>query len=117
MRMTVVMMMMMMVSTFALPSVARAAPLPELAWLSGDWHSCQNGEIVEERWLGPRGETMVGANLTSTQGKVSYEHLRITAADGAWTYWAAPMGRPEVPFRMIESGPQRVVFANPEHVF
>jgi len=114
MRMTVVA---TVISMLALPGAAGAAPLPELSWLSGDWHRCRNGEIVEERWLGPRGETMVGANLTTAQGKVSYEHLRIAAGDGEWTYWAAPMGRPAVPFRMIESGPQRAVFANPEHVF
>ena len=98
-------------------TLAHAAPDTDLSWLAGDWRRCKEGEIVEERWLGPRGETMVGANLTSANGKASFEHLRIVRSDGEWTYWASPMGRPAVAFRMIESGPQRVVFANPEHVF
>jgi len=98
-------------------NAARAAPLPDLSWLSGDWRRCKDGEIVEERWLGPRGDTLVGANLTSATDRTSYEHLRIVARDGTWTYWASPMGRPAVPFRMIESGPERIVFANSEHVF
>jgi len=99
------------------PGAARAAPLPDLSWLSGDWRRCQAGEIVEERWLGPRGETMIGANLTSSAGKTSFEHFRIARNDDVWTYWTSPSGRPAVPFRMSESGARRIVFANPEHVF
>ncbi len=88
MRMTVV----MAVSMLALPGAARAAPLPDLSWLAGDWRRCKEGEIVEERWLGPRGDLLVGANLTSSKGKASYENLRIAASDESWTYWASPMG-------------------------
>jgi hypothetical protein len=98
-------------------TLVRAAPIADLSWLAGDWRRCQNGEIVEERWLGPRGEMMVGANLTSSPGRVSFENLRITRSDDAWTFWGSPGGRTPVPFRMIEGGAQRAVFANPEHVF
>jgi hypothetical protein len=98
-------------------TAAHAAPAAELSWLSGDWRRCKDGEIVEERWLGPRGEMLVGANLTSTSGKASFENLRITRSDDSWTFWGSPGGRTPVPFRMIEGGAQRAVFANPEHVF
>jgi hypothetical protein len=98
-----------------LPGAVRAAP--DLSWLSGDWHRCRDGEVVEERWLGPRGDLLIGANLTSSKGKASFENLRIARSDESWTYWASPMGRTPVPFRMIEAGAQRAVFANPEHVF
>ncbi|HEV7575124.1 MAG TPA: DUF6265 family protein [Caldimonas sp.] len=104
-------------SLIGVASVARAAPPPDLSWLAGDWRRCQAGEIVEERWLGPRGEMLVGANLTTSKGKASFEILRIARSDDAWTYWAAPMGRAPVPFPMVESSAQRAVFANPEHVF
>lgn len=100
-----------------LTSAASAAPAPDLSWLSGDWRRCKDGEIVEERWLGPRGEMLVGANLRSTNGKAAFENLRITRSDDSWTFWGSPGGRTPVPFRMIESGAQRAVFANPEHVF
>jgi len=113
MRMLVVMAMPMLV----LAGAARAAPLPDLSWLGGDWRRCQSGEIVEERWLGPRGGLLIGVNLTSSKGSASFEHLRIAASDETWTYWSAPMGRTPVPFRMVESAPQRAVFANDEHVF
>jgi len=104
--------------SFLVASAAHAAPAPDLSWLSGDWRRCKDGEIVEERWLGPRGELMIGANLTSAKsGKTTWELLRLVQSDDGWTYWASPMGRPPVPFRMIEGGAQRAVFANPEHGF
>jgi hypothetical protein len=102
------------------PIATHAAPsASELAWLSGDWHRCRDGEVVEERWLGPRGEMLLGANLTTSPKRAaSHESLRIARdADGTWTYWAAPMGRAPVPFRLVESGAGRAVFANPEHGF
>ena len=99
--------------------IAPAAPAAgDLAWLSGDWRRCKDGEIVEERWLGPRGDMLLGANLTTSRsGKASYETLRIAREGDAWILWASPMGRVPVPFRMVESGAARAVFANPEHVF
>ena len=99
-------------------TIAHAAPAPDWSWLGGDWRRCQDGEVVEERWLGPRGETMIGANLTSSaKGRATFENMRIARSDDGWTFWASPAGRPAVPFRLVESGAQRAVFANPEHVF
>jgi Domain of unknown function (DUF6265) len=99
-------------------TATHAAPAADLTWLSGDWRRCKDGEIVEERWLGPRADLMIGANLTtSSAGKASFENLRIVRADDGWTYWASPMGRPPVPFKLVESAAQRAVFANPEHGF
>ncbi len=99
-------------------TLAHAAPPAPWSWLAGDWRRCQDGEIVEERWLGPRGEMMIGANLTSSaKGRATFENLRIARSDDGWTFWASPGGRPAVPFRLIDSGAERAVFANPEHVF
>ena len=108
----------LLLATSASLPVHAAPAASDLAWLAGDWRRCKDGEIVEERWLGPRGDMLLGANLTtSAAGKASWETLRIARGDDGWIYWAAPMGRAPVPFRMIESGAARVVFANPEHGF
>lgn len=114
MRSTIVLLLATTTSLFA-----HAAPAAsDLLWLSGDWRRCADGEIVEERWLGPRGDMLLGANLTSSRnGKASYESLRIARGDDGWVFWAAPMGRAPVPFRMVESDARRAVFANPEHGF
>lgn len=101
-------------------SAVRAAPAAsELAWMAGDWRQCRDGEVVEERWLGPRGDVLLGASLTSssTGDKANWEHLRIVRDGDAWVYWASPMGRAPVPFRLVESTPGRAVFANPERAF
>jgi Domain of unknown function (DUF6265) len=99
-------------------TVAHAAPAADLSWMSGDWRRCKDGEIVEERWLGPRGDLMIGANLTSSKsGKATFENLRLARSDDGWTYWASPMGRAPLPFRLVEAGAQRAVFANPAHAF
>jgi len=108
---------MRLIALLFVTTVAHAAPSADLSWLAGDWRRCKDGEVVEERWLGPRGDLMVGANLTSSQGKASFENLSISRADDTWTYWASPMGRPAVAFRMVEAGAQRAVFENKEHVF
>ena len=100
-------------------TLAHAAPAAsELAWLAGDWRRCRAGEIVEERWLGPHGGMLLGANLTSSgNGKTSFETLRIARSGDELVLWASPMGRGPVPFRLAESGTQRAVFANPAHGF
>lgn len=90
-----------------------AAPTDDLAWMSGDWRRCRDGEIVEERWLGPRGDMMIGANLTTSRnGKASWELLRLVRGSEGWTFWASPNGDTPTPFRMLEaeSGSQRAVF-------
>jgi hypothetical protein len=102
----------------AATSLAHAAPAEgELAWMAGDWRQCRAGEIVEERWVGPRGDVLLGANLTTTDDTTNWEHLRIARDGDAWVYWASPMGRTPVAFRLVESAPGRAVFANPERTF
>ncbi len=100
-------------------SVHAAPSASELAWIAGDWRQCKADEIVEERWLGPRGDVLLGASLTTSSGdgKASWEHLRIARDGDDWVYWASPMGRAAVPFRLVESAPGQAVFANPERAF
>jgi len=111
------------IASVLLVAVAASAPhaaaaANELAWIAGDWRLCREGEIVEERWLGPRGDVLLGASLTSSKdGKANWEHLRIARDGETWVYWASPMGRAPVPFRLVESAPGRAVFANPERPF
>ena len=99
-------------------TTGHAAPAPDLSWMSGDWRRCRDGEIVEERWLGPRSGLMIGANLTTSKsGKASWELLRLVRSDNGWTFWASPMGQPPTPFKLVEDSAQRAVFANAGHDF
>ena len=106
------------VAAAATSAVCASATASELAWIAGDWRQCRDGEVVEERWFGPRGDVLVGASLTSTKdGKASWEHLRIARDGDTWVYWASPQGRAPVPFRLVESAPGRAVFADPDRSF
>jgi hypothetical protein len=93
--------------------------MPEAAWLSGGWAgSDERGAVTEEHWLEPAGGAMLGVNRTvSGDRMVFFEFLRIERRpDGEIVYLAAPKGRhPATPFRMVDAGPGRLVFENPEH--
>lgn len=99
------------------PGAGRAAGgIAALAWLSGCW----SGPDGEECWLEPRAGAMLGVNRAAAGGGegASFEFLRVVEEDGALVYLASPGGRcPPTPFRAVEVGEHRVVFANPEHDF
>jgi len=92
--------------------------LSRLSWLSGQWVGAKDGMEMEEFWLAPKGNTMLGLHRDVSRGKtVSFEFLRIEADEAAITYWASPKGSTATPFKMIEQGNTRVVFENPDHDF
>jgi hypothetical protein len=95
-----------------------AAALSELSWMTGHWIGVQDGLDMEESWLAPKGNTMLGVHRDVKNDRtVSFEFLRIEATADGITYWASPRGKPATPFRLIESSGKRVVFENAEHDF
>ena len=96
-------------------------PLPDLSslsWIAGTWTGVQGKVEMEEHWLPAKGNMMLGLHRDVVGPKtVMFEYLRIEATPDAITYWASPKGRPATPFRLKESGENRVVFENPEHDF
>ncbi|WP_313101766.1 DUF6265 family protein [Brevundimonas sp.] len=98
--------------------IQAAAPAPDLSWLAGYWLDCSQGREASETWSDPRAGLMVGHTVTVRNGRSGFEFARITRLqDGALTYVAQPAGAAPTPFRLIESGPQRAVFANPANDF
>jgi len=95
-----------------------ATELSELAWLAGHWTGVQDGMEMEESWLSPKGNTMLGLHRDVKNDRtVSFEFLRIEAAADGITYWASPRGKPATPFRLIEVNGKKVVFENAQHDF
>ena len=85
------------------PPAVPAAPLPlqDFAWLAGCWEGKVNKRDFREEWLPLRGEIMVGASQTASQGKTqSYEFLRLEPRADAIYYIPMPSGRKETLFRM-----------------
>ena len=95
-----------------------ATNLSELAWLTGAWSGVQDGLEMEECWLAPKGNTMLGLHRDVKNDRtVSFEFFRIEATADGITYWASPRAKPPTPFRLIEATGKKVVFENPQHDF
>ena len=112
-----------MVIAVALLAQAETRPQPAtvevLAWMAGTWEGRDaKGLEMQEVWLEPKGGTLLGLHRDVAGGRtVSFEFLRIALEKEGVTYWASPGGRPATPFRLAETGPRKVIFANPAHDF
>jgi hypothetical protein len=93
--------------------------LAGLAWLTGSWAMADGDSSSEEHWTRPGGGTMLGINRTIVRGKtVAWELVRIESTPAGIVYLASPGGRnPPTPFGLIDSGPMRATFENPDHDF
>lgn len=95
-----------------------ATPAPDLSWLAGYWLDCSGGREASETWSDPRAGLIVGHSVTVRNGRSGFESARIAPlTDGGLAYFAQPEGAPATPFRLVDSGPQRAVFANPDNDF
>ena len=93
-----------------------ATDLSQLAWLAGDWAGTVDGVEMEESWLPPKGNSMLGVHRDVKNDRtVSFEFFRVEATSDGVIYWASPRSKTPVPFQMIESANQRVVFENKDH--
>lgn len=111
-------------SFLALPAVsappAATPKIADLAFLAGSWVADAGSTRVEEHWLCPGPDTMIGMGRTTglAKGKtLSFEYLRIEARPGGIVYVAQPGGGPatEFPLARLEAG--AAVFENPAHDF
>jgi hypothetical protein len=87
-------------------------------WLAGHWCMESGGEFVEEQWLSPRGDVMLGIGRTIRGGKtVNFEFLRIEHGAGGTNYIAYPQGGAPTAFRLTASGANWARFENAAHDF
>ena len=103
------------------PSVlAQASPprVSALEWMAGTWVYATAQGKVTETWLGPGNGLMIAANLSTwSNGKKSFEFLRIGETADGISYFASPGGRAPVEFKVKEFGDRKVVFENSQHDF
>jgi hypothetical protein len=86
--------------------------------MAGLWTGVKDGVEMEECWLAPKGNTMLGVHRDVKNNRTtSFEFFRIAAGADGITYWASPSSKPPTPFRMIELSGKKVVFENPQHDF
>jgi hypothetical protein len=106
------------VAAFAGPA---SAQVRALSWFSGCWErrSANGSSVIEEQWMAPRGETMLGMARTvrGDTALVEYEHLRIFKRGGHAIYHAEPSGQAPADFEAKSVSDTLVVFENPTHDF
>jgi len=104
-------------AAFSLSTSAGDKPVA-LDWFAGHWCSDRNGEFIEEAWLAPRGDLLLGMSRTIKGAKTSsFEYLRIEWIAGIPSYIAQPQGHPPVAFKWIAGGADWARFENPANDF
>lgn len=105
--------------SFEVYAQAPRTTLSDLAWLSGCWESHREGREINEQWMKPAGQTMLGMGRTVSKGKtVEYEFVQIREDnDGSIYYVAKPSGQSEASFKLIKYQNREATFENPEHDF
>ncbi|MGE5926466.1 MAG: DUF6265 family protein [Gemmatimonadota bacterium] len=93
--------------------------IDRLHWLSGCWEFAAGQRTVEEQWMAPRGDAMLGMSRTVRAGRlVAWETVLLREdSAGAITYNAFPSGQPPAVFPAVEISDSEAVFANPAHDF
>lgn len=103
----------------ALPTPApQASPLTPLGFLTGCWERRGRTTLVEEQWMRPRGDVMLGVGRTTRNDSVlDYEQVLIRATASRVQYEANPAGQSPTIFTARTVTDSFVVFVDPEHDF
>ena len=101
-----------------LATLAQPADVSALSWMAGCWLQESSGRVVEETWMPPRGDGMLGMSRTVAKGRVvDFEFLQIRVKDGRLVYIAKPSNQPEATFTAVTAGAREAIFENPGHDF
>jgi hypothetical protein len=97
------------------PARAEQGALP--TWLAGCWEQVSGERWVEECWMKPRGDIMLGAGRAGRGDTLGeWEATQIgRGEDGMLTFWASPAGAPRTAFTLHLQAPNEVIFVNPAH--
>jgi Domain of unknown function (DUF6265) len=101
-----------------LATLTQAADAAALSWMAGCWRQESSQRVVEETWMAPRGDGMLGMSRTVAKGRiVEHEFLQIRVQDGRLVYIAKPSRQPEASFTAKSAGAREVIFENLAHDF
>ena len=102
---------------FALTLTAQDKPsFEKLAWIAGNWSGKMGRAVIQENWLPPAGDAMLGVSRTIAGPRmVAFEFLRIVRKEGEIYYIAQPGGRPPTEFKLTSATDTKAVFENPKH--
>lgn len=94
------------------PLIARAA------WLAGTWEMGEPGDVTEEHWLAPRGDSMMAVSRTIAGGRLAwFESVVLRETADGLVFEAHPAGQPGGSFPAVTVTDSLLVFENPAHDF
>lgn len=100
----------------AVPSLA--GPIQQIAWLEGRWEMEIPGGFIEETWLAPRGNSMMGVSRTVRADSLyGFETIIVRETAEGLQLEARPSTQPPGIFDSVTVTDSLVVFANPAHDF
>ena len=95
-----------------------AGSIQEFSWLSGCWQNVEGDRKVEEQWMKPDGDMMLGMGRTVIGDRVhEYEFVMIQERSDGIFYVARPSGQEMAEFKLKSSESDQLVFENPQHDF
>ena len=95
-----------------------ASGIQRVAWLQGCWEAASAERTVEEHWMAPRGDSMVGVSRTVRGRELAeYELVVIREQGDQLAYEAHPSGQPSATFVSHAVTDTAVVFQNLKHDF
>jgi hypothetical protein len=101
-----------------LASLTQAPDVTALSWFAGCWRQESSSRTVDEVWMAPQADGMLGMSRTVAKGRiVEYEFIQLRAREGKIVYIAKPSGQPEATFTATTVGPREAIFENPAHGF
>ena len=100
-------------------SAGQKSGVDRLDWMSGCWSSDDGKEQIDECWMKPAGQSMLGTSRTVAGGKTVFtEYVQIREANGETAYVVSLGLSPQpVSFKLIKSSENEVVFENLAHDF
>ena len=97
---------------------AEPAGIRQAAWLAGCWEAVSPRRVVEEQWLAPRGNSMIGVSRTVRNDSLAgYELVVIREQDGRLAYEAHPAGQPAAVFLSRAASDSTIEFEDLMHDF
>jgi hypothetical protein len=92
--------------------------IADFDWIGGHWCGGTAPERIEEYWMPARGGMLIGMGRTTrAERTLSFEFMRIVAADSPPAFIAQPNGAAAVSFKWSAGGANWARFENPAHDF
>lgn len=89
-----------------------------VAWLQGCWELLSPDTTIEEQWMAPRGNNMVGISRTVQDDTLAaYEIVVIRELGDGLVFEAHPSGQPSASFLSVSVRDSAIVFENMDHDF